>query len=469
MTKAYPDHPNLNGNYAPLRMECEINDLIIDGEIPQDLYGSFYRNGPDPQFPPLNQYHWFGGDGMIHAFHFENGRVSYLNRWSKTSKWKQERKAGKSLIDGLNPMNSDPQWDPKGEDGTANTNIMFHAGKLLALEEAHVPFELDPITLESKGAYDYGGKLKSPMTAHPKIDPVSGDMYGFSYTAGNFFSSKMSYFVINSKGELKSYEEFEAPFASMVHDFMVTDQHIIFPIFPLTIDFDRIMKGNSPIAWEPDKGTHVGVMPRDGTVQDIQWFDSEAKYVFHPMNAYTKDGKIIADVMQFEEAPLFPHADGTKGDPKKAEARLNRWEINLESNSRSFKSDYLDENMGEFPRLDERLSTLEYRHGYYASGIGELPDGYSFNSIVHHDHVKGSIESYTLNMHDSLGEPVFIPKNKTSEEGDGYLLTIAHRAIENRSDLLILDASNVSKGPIAVAKLPHRIPHGFHGNWRQGY
>ena len=158
MTQTYPDHPNLNDNYAPLRMECEVNDLIVEGGIPQDLYGSFYRNGPDPQFPPLGQYHWFGGDGMVHAFHFENGKISYLNRWSRTSKWLQERKAGKSLIDGLNPMNSDPQWNPEGSDGTANTNIIFHAGKLLALEEGHVPFELDPITLESKGAYDYGGK-----------------------------------------------------------------------------------------------------------------------------------------------------------------------------------------------------------------------------------------------------------------------------------------------------------------------
>jgi carotenoid cleavage dioxygenase-like enzyme len=468
MTQAYPDHPNLNGNYAPLRMECEVNDLIVEGEVPQDLYGSFYRNGPDPQFPPLGQYHWFGGDGMVHAFHFENGKVSYLNRWSRTSKWKQERKAGKSLIDGLNPMKSDPQWDPEGEDGTANTNIMFHAGKLLALEEGHVPFELDPTTLESKGAYNYGGKLRSPMTAHPKIDPVSGDMYGFSYTANNFFSSTMSYFVINSKGELKTYEEFEAPFASMVHDFMVTDQHIIFPIFPLTIDFDRVMKGNSPIAWDPDKGTHVGVMPRHGNVQDIQWFNNDARYVFHVMNAYTKDGKIVADVMQFGEAPLFPRADGTKGDSEGAEARLNRWEIDLESNSKSFKSDYLDEDMGEFPRLDERFSMREYRHGYYASGIGEHPNGYSFNSVVHHDHVKKSKAAYTLGKHDSVGEPVFVPKNKNSEEGDGFLLIIAHRGIENRSDLLILDATNVADGPVATIKLPHRIPHGFHGNWRQG-
>ena len=306
------------------------------------------------------------------------------------------------------------------------------------------------------------------MTAHPKIDPVSGDMYGFSYTAENFFSSKMSYFVINSLGELKTYEEFEAPFASMVHDFMVTDQHIVFPIFPLTIDFDRFVKGQSPIACAPDKDTHVGVMPRNGSVDDIQWFDNDARYVFHPMNAYTKDGKIVADMMQFEEAPLFPHANGAKGDPKNAEARLNRWEINLESDSKSFKSDYLDEDMGEFPRLDERLSMLEYRHGYHASGIGEHPNGYSFNSVVHRDHLKGTKESYTLNKCDTLGEPVFIPRKEKAEEGDGYLLTIAHRGIENRSDLLILNANDVSKGPIATARLPHRIPHGFHGNWRQG-
>ena len=124
--------------------------------------------------------------------------------------------------------------------------------------------------------------------------------------------------------------------------------------------------------------------------------------------------------------------------------------------------------MGEFPRLDERLSMLEYRHGYYASGIGEHPNGYSFNSVVHRDHLKGTKESYTLNKYDTLGEPVFIQRNEKAEEGDGYLLTIAHRGIENRSDLLILNANDVSKGPIATAKLPHRIPHGFHGNWRQG-
>ena len=141
MTEVYPSHPNLEGNYAPLRMESDIQDLIIEGEVPKDLFGSYYRNGPDPQFPPMGgQYHWFAGDGMIHAFNFENGKISYKNRWVQTSKWKQERKAGRSLINALNPMESDPIYNFDSSDGTANTNIIYHANKLMALEEGHQPF-----------------------------------------------------------------------------------------------------------------------------------------------------------------------------------------------------------------------------------------------------------------------------------------------------------------------------------------
>ena len=196
MTKPYTDHPFLQGNYAPLRMESDLNDLIVEGEIPKDLYGSYYRNGPDPQFPPMGgNYHWFGGDGMIHAFHFENGKVSYKNRWIQTTKWKQERKAGKSLVNILNPMEPDPLWNPEGEDGTANTNIIFHGDKLLALEEGHPPFEIDPFTLESIGSYNYEGKLLSAMTAHPKIDPLTGEMFAFSYGFGD---NKMTYFVVDA-------------------------------------------------------------------------------------------------------------------------------------------------------------------------------------------------------------------------------------------------------------------------------
>ncbi len=453
MTTTYPNHPNLEGNYAPLRMECDLNDLVVEGEIPQDLFGSYYRNGPDPQFPPRGgHYHWFGGDGMIHAFHFENGKVSYKNRWVQTSKWKQERKAGRSLVNLLNPMDPDPEWNPEGEDGTANTNIVFHGDKLLALEEGHPPFEIDPITLESIGTYNYEGKLLSPMTAHPKIDPLTGEEIE----------------NIDAAGKLTNYSEFNAPYSSMVHDFIVTSEHVIFPIFPLIIDFEEAIKGNAPIAWNGQMPSYIGVMPRDGSVEDIKWIEDDPCYVFHPMNAYTDGDRIIADMMQFEEAPLFPHADGSTPDPKKAEARLNRWEIDLSSNSGKINKNCLDEDIGEFPRLDERFSMLNYRHGFYAASIGDHPPGISFNSVAHHDHQTNKKEFYTLNKEDAVGEPVFIPSSNEAEEGDGYLIALAYRGIENRSDLLIFNAMDVSSGPIATAKLPHRIPYGFHGNWRQG-
>ena len=467
MTETYPDHTNLNGNFAPLRMECDLNDLIVEGEIPKNLYGSYYRNGPDPQFPPRGgHYHWFGGDGMIHAFHFENGKVSYRNRWVQTSKWKQERKAGRSLVNLLNPMDPDPEWSPEGEDGTANTSIIFHGDKLLALEEGHPPFEIDPITLESIGSYNYEGKLLSPMTAHPKIDPLTGEMFAFSYGFGD---KKTTYFVVDAAGKLTNYAEFNAPYSSMVHDFIVTSEHVIFPIFPLIIDFEEAMKGKAPIAWDGQIPSYIGVMPRDGSVEDIKWIEDDPCYVFHPMNAYTDGDKIIADMMQFEEAPLFPHADGSTPDPKKAEARLNRWEIDLSSNSGKIKKNYLDEDIGEFPRLDERFSMLNYRHGFYASSIGDHPPGMGFNSITHQDHQTQKKEFFVLkNKGDAVGEPIFVPSSKDSEEGDGYLIALAYRGNENRSDLIIFNAMDVTSGPIATAHLPHRIPYGFHGNWRQG-
>ena len=156
MASPMPKHPQLRGNFAPLRMECDAPDLIVHGEIPKELHGSYYRNGPDPQYAPRGDHHWFAGDGMIHGFHFEDGRCSYLNRWVRTKKWELEHDAGEALFDPFNPMNTDPSV--AGVDSTlANTNIVWHGGKLLALEEGHAPFELDPKTLASLGEWTFGG------------------------------------------------------------------------------------------------------------------------------------------------------------------------------------------------------------------------------------------------------------------------------------------------------------------------
>ena len=227
-------------------------------------------------------------------------------------------------------------------------------------------------------------------------------------------------------------------------------------------------KGLSPIVWDSNRLSQIGVMPRNGTVKDIKWIEDDPCYVFHPMNAYTDGDKIVADMMQFEEAPLFPHLDGSIPDNKKAEARLNRWEIDLTSNSGSIKKDYLDDHIGEFPRLDERYSMSNYRYGIYASNDGNSSPGISFNSITRYDHETGNKEVFSLSKHDAVEEPIFVPKSSDSSEGVGYIIALSYLGEENRSDLMIFDAENLSSGPIARAILPHRVPYGFHGNWRQG-
>ena len=424
-----------------------------------------FRNGPDPQFAPRGDHHWFGGDGMLHKFHIADGRVSYRNRWARTVKWKLEHEAGEALYSPFNPMDNDSRVAGVETDGLANTNVVWHGGKLLALEEGHEPFVMDPESLESVGAWDFDGKFKGPMTAHPKMDPKTGEMLFFGYMADGPFSDAISYQVVDAEGELTRSEMFSAPFASMVHDFITTDEHVIFPIFPLTGSLDRVMKGEPAFAWEPDKGTHIGIMPRNGSVNDIRWFETDACYVFHPLNAYTQGNKIIAHVMQFEEAPLFPHLDGSKPDPEKANARLCEWVFDLGDNANTVQRRYLDDVTGEFPRLDERFAGNDYHHGYYAASTSR-DGGLGFNAIAHHDFTKDSRSMFELPDGDFTGEPVFVPQNE--RRGRRRRLSVDDRlpGCENRSDLAVFDAENVSDGPLACAELPHRVPHGFHGNWK---
>jgi carotenoid cleavage dioxygenase len=271
--------------------------------------------------------------------------------------------------------------------------------------------------------------------------------------------------VVDDSGALIRSERFEAPFPSMVHDFIVTDEHVIFPVFPLTGDLQRAMEGQPAFAWEPDKGTHIGVMPRAGSVRDMRWFETDPCFVFHPMNAYTDGSRIVAHVMQFGEAPLFPHLDGSAADPEKANARLCEWVLDLADNSNGVRWRYLEDMSGEFPRLDERFAGNAYRHGFYA-GSTTGDGGLGFDAVVHHDFQRDRRSVYALPDGDRTGEPVFVPRTAKAEEGDGYLLTTIYRAAENRSDLAFFDATDVALGPIACAELPHRVPFGFHGNWK---
>ena len=185
-------------NRGPIAVEYDVPYLKISGELPRDLNGTLYRNGPNPQFEAPGA-HWFVGDGMLHAFHLENGRASYRNRWVRTPKWLAEHDAGRALFGGFGRRLPDAPASVPADGGAANTNIVFHAGRLLALEEGHLPTEIEPGTLNTEGYCTYGGAISGPFTAHPKIDPATGEMVFFGYNAGGPFSAALSFGAVNAR------------------------------------------------------------------------------------------------------------------------------------------------------------------------------------------------------------------------------------------------------------------------------
>jgi carotenoid cleavage dioxygenase len=453
-------NPYLADNFGPVRSEDDF-ELKVKGEIPAGLRGALFRIGPNPQFEPRDpNHHWFSGDGMVHGFYLADGKATYRNRWVRTPKWKLEHEAGRSLFGSFgNPMTTDPSV--LGQDsGVANTNIVWHAGKLLALEEGHMPTRMDPRTLETVG---YAEAYRGRTTAHPKLDPVSGEMVWFAYGVGDMpLSAGMSYGVTDANGNVVRRDDFQAPYASMVHDFMVTENHVLFPILPLTASLERAMSGRPAFAWEPEKGSFVGVMRRDGDVGSIRWFNTEACYVFHPVNAWEEGDRIVADVMRYDAAPLFPNADGSPG--RKTAARMVRWTFDLAGNSDAIREEPLDDLDGEFPRVDPRVETRQHRHGWYAADPTNSKT-IRQSAIAHLDVATGARQVYALPDGDITSEPVFTPRSADAPEGDGWVTAVVWRAAENRSDLLVFEAQDIAKGPIGVAEVPRRVPFGFHGNW----
>ena len=454
-------NPWLAGNFAPVRSEDDFS-LEVVGAFPPDLRGAFYRNGSNPQFDPNDDYHWFAGDGMIHGVYVEDGKARYRNRYVRTPKWRVEHDAGRRLFGTFgNPATTDPSVMGK-DGGVANTNIVWHGGRLLALEEGHMPFDMDPLTLESKG---YLSAYRDRVTAHPKIDPETGEMVWFGYSIGQIpFTKTMAYGVTSATGEVLRRDDFEAPYSSMAHDFMVTRNHVLFPVMPLTGSLERAMTGLPPYAWEPEKGTFVGIMGRNASVDTIRWFEGEASYVFHPLNAYEEGDLIHADVMEYPVAPLFPKADGSFAG--NAPARLVRWTFDLSPDgSNRIKRTPLDDMAGEFPRLDDRFAGLPYRHGWFAASC-ERPGSVMFDAIAHVDLATGKRAVCDFGGEGVPGEPVFVPRSADAAEGDGWLVALVYRPLEDRSEFVVLEAQDVAAGPIATARMDRRIPFGFHGNWR---
>jgi carotenoid cleavage dioxygenase len=468
----WPDNAFLKGYYEPLTAECTAPDLVIEGEIPRDLNGTFYRNGPNPQLPPKNEYHFFTGDGMIHAFTFNNGKVSHKNRWARTERFRIEQRTGESLFSGINPLLTPPEYLDfvlTDKEGVANTSVIYHGGRLLLLEEGHLPFEMDPDSLDSIGAWRFYGKLNTTMSAHPKVDPVTGELLFHAYMVTGPFSDDMGLYRVDKAGHMIASQVFKAPYAAMVHDFVVTENYILFPVMPITLSLERAMSGQPPVAWEPALGTKVGVMPRNGTAADITWFDGDACYVFHFMNGRDRDGVITIEACHFDSPPLFPMADGTPTPPN-IHPNLARWTLDLNAKQPRVKMEKLADHGAEFPVIDPRYAMRDYTHGWYTSSDRTIPahipdSDVVYNAIVHVNVKTQAFESYAFEA-GYVGEPMFVPRSAAAAEGEGYVLTCVYDIPSNTSALCVFDAQHISAGPIGRAKVSHRVPVSFHGTWR---
>ncbi|MBV9812667.1 MAG: carotenoid oxygenase family protein, partial [Acetobacteraceae bacterium] len=402
------------------------------------------------------------GDGMVHAFTLAEGRALYRNRWVRTGKFLAERQAGHALSGGANgPPGAGAGYQ---DTGVANTNIVWHGGKLLALEEGHLPIALDPATLATRGVVDFAGAVPPPFTAHPKIDPETGELIFFGYSASGPLSSGMTYGTLAADGRVTRVERFDAPYCSMVHDFAVTARHVVFPVMPLHGDLARAMRGGLPFVWDPSLGGFVGLLRRDAGVASLRWLRAESCYVFHVLNAWDEDdgSAIVVDVMQYDAPPLFPRADGRAPPPGENAATLVRWRIALDGATDAFRQERLDDMVGEFPRLDERRAGLVNRFGAYAGR--SLPER-DLDTIAWLDLQRRERTGWTLPPGDATSEPVFVPRSDTAAEGDGWLLAVIWRGAEERSELAVLDTQHLAQGPVARVKLPQRVPFGFHGNW----
>ena len=476
----FPDNPGFTGTLRTLRLQGDIRDMEVEGEIPSDIDGAFHRVHPDNQFAPkYDDDQFFNGDGMVTMFRFHDGKVDFKQRYAQTDKWKLENKAGHSLFGQYrNHLTDDPsvagQWR-----GTANTNVMVHAGKLYAMKEDSPCLLMDPNSLETFGYTDFDGKLEpKPFTAHPKIDPKTGNMCAFSYMAKGPLTHDMSYFEISPEGELLFEIEFENKYLCMMHDFGITEDYAVFNVMPCITNLERLEKRLPYFGFDHSLPTWCLVVPRKPGAgpKDVRWFKAPANcFTGHVMNAFNDGTKIYFDlpIAEKNSFPFFPDVTGAPFDPIGGLSYLTRWTVDMASNGEEFeKVEQMTGSPDEFPRIDDRYAGQAYRHGWmlafdttksYQGPPGPFVS--TLNTLTHIDLATGTEKKWWPGPTCGIQEPCFIPKSKDAPEGEGYIVALVDDHVANYSDLCVFDAQHVDEGPLGRAKLPVKLRQGLHGNF----
>ena len=412
----------LADNFGPVDVESTITDLRVTGTLPPELSGRFLRNGPNPAGSVSeSSYHWFVGDGMVHGIRLDNGRAE----------WYRNRYVGGS---------------------GANTNVIGFAGRTMAIvESGSMPHDLG-YTLDSVGE---NTSIGTGFTAHPKLDPDSGELHAMCYDWANL-RDHIRYVVVGTDGELAEETEIQLPGMPMIHDMSLTENYAVIFDLPVTLSFMALGTGSDlPFRWDDDYEPRVGLLPRGGEASEIIWSPLKPNYAFHPMNAYEDaSGQVVIDICRYER--MFENdVRGPFGDSL---PRLDRWTINPKT--RTVSEQVVDARTQEFPRIHPDLNGKPYRYGYTV-GVA----GYDFPTIYKQDMQTGTATEFNVGAGRHSAEPVFIPREGALTEDDGYLMTFVYDEGSNVSELVVLDAQDLARGAIATIHLPVRVPYGFHGNW----
>lgn len=425
-------------NFAPVSEEVTTADLVVEGSIPPELSGLYVRNGANPRSGKSG--HWFLGDGMLHGVSLSGGKAQwYRNRWARTPKFESQGKPPASPLDLRN--------------SAANTNVVQHAGRILALVENALPFEVDR-NLETVGFHDFGGKLTTSFTAHPKICPETGEMHFFGYSVIPPF---VTYHVANKEGALVRSLEIPVAGATMVHDFAMTRNHIIFLDLPIVFDLEMAMRGTMPFVWSDTYGARLGVLPRGAGLESLRWVAVEPGYVYHVGNAFeAADGSIVLDVAWYQE-----HWRGGATGKAFEPARLKRWTISADRTRVS--EAFLDDRPIEFPKTNDNYCGLPHRY-VYAVETSRDEQAARSQTLTKFDVETGVAQSHVFDAA-MISEFVHVAPQSPASEDDGWLMGYVFDRPRGTSDLIILDAANIAKPPVARIKLPTRVPQGFHGNW----
>ena len=436
-TNEIPEH--LRGNGRPTRDELTLTDLRVVGTIPEELNGSYLRNGANP-FTGTSD-HPFFGDGMIHGISLFEGQAQwYRNRYVQTP-----------FIDNPTLDILDPNVTLDMTCSKANTHVVTHAGQILALEEGHFPYVLDK-SLNTIGVQDYNGLLRGPFTAHPKICPSTGEMLAFGYSP---LEPYLTYIRVSSDGTMAQVEPITVTGPTMMHDFNITENYVVFMDLPAVFNLDLALAGEMPIEWSDTYPSRLGVMPRNGDDSQVRWYDVNPCYVFHQMNSYEDGENIVIDVVRFDHI-------WKRGSMDFPAPMLWRWVINTATGS--VHETQVDDRSGEFPRINDAYVGRLYRYGYEMSmgnaGFGQADSG----ALLKYDRHLGTNTSIELEPGVVSGEAVFVSAEGATDEDEGYLMTFLYDSKNDTSEYVIFDAQTMDRDPIARVPLP-RVPSGFHGSW----